>query len=88
MTGGAFRAHASGMAQETTIPAPVSPRERVRAWRGSRPLWQAGAALGMDPSALKRLETGERKPTLAQALLIRDLVGVDPDEWVSDGGAA
>lgn len=61
----------------------MTPRERLRTWRGKRSLREAAELLGCDQSLLRKLELGEesRLPGLTLANSIKREVGIPTEDW-------
>jgi transcriptional regulator with XRE-family HTH domain len=59
----------------------LSAPERLRKWRGEKPLREAAEDLGIDFSALNRFERGERTPTGWVAAKIEEVTKIPMALW-------
>ncbi len=57
----------------------------LREWRGKRPLREAAAEIGCDPSYLSLLENRKKKPSdRLLSIQLHRIVGIPPEAWDED----
>lgn len=66
---------------ERPLFVPMDPRTALKEWRGDKSYREAGGILKCDPSFVRYVEIGERKPGLALAIRMRDAAGIPVDAW-------